>query len=108
MNDTPVLFLGIISGERRRDHAEVAERAARIAGGLDRLGVGQGDRVCLLLRNAIAFGESAYVAMQLGAYGVPINWHFKTEKNQYILEGSGMRVVIGDEDLLLRLGEVIA
>jgi long-chain acyl-CoA synthetase len=107
MNDTPVLFLGIISGERRRDHAEVAERAARIAGGLERLGVGQGDSVCILLRNDIAFVESAYAAMQLGAYAVPINWHFKPEEIQYILEDSGTRVLIGHEDLLHRLGEVI-
>src|ERR1700748_3881254 len=62
------LYLGIISGERRRDHAEVAGRAARIAGGLHRLGVSQGDSVCILMRNDIAFIEAAYGAMRLGAY----------------------------------------
>jgi long-chain acyl-CoA synthetase len=107
MNDTPGLFLGIISGERRRGHAVVAERAARIAGGLERLGIQQGDSVCILLRNDIAFMESAYAAMQLGAYAVPINWHFKPEEIQYILEDSGTRVLIGHADLLHGLGEVI-
>ena len=72
---TQQLFLGIISGERRRTHAEVADRASRIAGGLKKLGVGQGDSVCMLMRNDIAFMEAAYAAMRLGAYGVPINWH---------------------------------
>jgi long-chain acyl-CoA synthetase len=76
---TPSLFLGIISGERRRDHAEVADRAARIAAGLHELGVGQGDSVGILLRNDIAFIEVAYAAMRLGAYGVPLNLHFKPE-----------------------------
>ena len=45
------LYLGIICGDCRRDHAEVAGRAARIAGGLSRLGVKQGDNVCLPMRN---------------------------------------------------------
>ena len=47
---TQPLFLGIISGQRKRTHAEVADRAARIAGGLQKLGVKQGDSVCILMR----------------------------------------------------------
>ena len=84
-NARPTLFLGIISGDRRRPHAEVADRVARIAGGLHRLGVKQGDSVCILMRNDIAFIEAAYGAMRLGAYGVPVNWHFKPEEINYIL-----------------------
>ena len=80
MNETPQLFRGIISGQRQRSHADVADRAARIAGGLQRLGVKQGDSVCILMRNDIAFIEAAYAAMQLGAYAVPVNWHFKPEE----------------------------
>ena len=64
---TQPLFLGIISGQRRRTHAEVADRTARIAGGLRELGVKQGDSVCILMRNDIAFIEAAYAAMRLGA-----------------------------------------
>jgi long-chain acyl-CoA synthetase len=96
-------FLGIISGERRRDHAEVAGRAARIAGGLHRLGVKQGDSVCILMRNDIAFIEAAYAVMRLGAYAVPVNWHFKPEEIEYILKDSGTLVLIGHADLLHQL-----
>src|SRR6266481_9301034 len=80
MTDTSPLFQGIISGRRRRDHAAVADRADRIAGGLQKLGVKQGDSVCILMRNDIAFIEAAFAAMRLGAYAVPINWHFKPEE----------------------------
>jgi len=66
MSETSQPYLGIISGERRRSHADVAERASRIAGGLHRLGVRQGSSVCILMRNDIAFIEAAYAAMQLG------------------------------------------
>jgi long-chain acyl-CoA synthetase len=97
------LFLGIISGERKRGHAEVADRAARMAGGFDGLGVKQGDSVCILMRNDIAFIEAAYGAMQLGAYAVPVNWHFKPEEIHYILEDSGTRVLVGHADMLHQL-----
>jgi long-chain acyl-CoA synthetase len=96
-------YLGIVSGDRRRDHGEVADRAARIAGGLHRLGVKQGDSVCILMRNDIAFIEAAYAAMRLGAYGVPVNWHFKPEEINYILRDSGTAVLVGHADLLHQL-----
>jgi long-chain acyl-CoA synthetase len=104
---TPPLFLGIISGRRRRSHAEVADRAARIAGGFERLGVKQGDSVCILMRNDIAFIEAAYAAMRLGAYAVPVNWHFKPEEINYVLKDSGTSVLIGHADMLHQLREAI-
>src|SRR6516162_1274853 len=107
MTETPQSFLGIVSGGRRRTHAEVADRADRIASGLSRLGVRQGDCVCMLLRNDIAFLEAAYATMRLGAYGVPINWHFKPEEINYILKDSGAAVLIGHADMLHQLREAI-
>jgi long-chain acyl-CoA synthetase len=105
--ETSTLYHGIISGERRRGHAEVADRAARIAGGLHKLGVGQGSSVCILMRNDIAFIETAFAAMRLGAYGVPVNWHFKPEEINYILRDSGTSVLIGHADMLHQLREAI-
>src|SRR6478609_8705043 len=107
MTDTSPLFLGIISGQRRRDHAAVTDRADRIAGGLQNLGVKQGDSVCILMRNEIAFIEAAYAAMRLGAYAVPVNWHFKPEEIAYVLKDSGTRVLIGHADLLHPLRDAI-
>jgi long-chain acyl-CoA synthetase len=104
---TSSLFLGIVSGQRRRSHAEVADRASRIAGGLRELGIGQGDSVCVLMRNDIAFLEAAYAVMLLGAYAVPVNWHFKPEEIAYVLKDSGTRVLIGHADMLHRLRDAI-
>jgi long-chain acyl-CoA synthetase len=100
-------FLGIISGRQRRGHDEVADRTGRIAGGLQRLGVAPGDSVCILMRNDIAFIEAAYAAMRLGAYAVPINWHFKPEEIHYVLKDSGTRVLIGHADMLHPLRDAI-
>ena len=107
MIDTQQPFLGILSGQRRRSHDEVADRVARIAGGLAALGVKQGDSVCILMRNDIAFIEAAYAAMRLGAYAVPVNWHFKPEEINYVLKDSGAPVLIGHADMLHQLRDAI-
>jgi long-chain acyl-CoA synthetase len=104
---TPSPFLGIISGQRRRAHAEVADRTDRIASGLHQLGVKPGDSVCMLMRNDIAFIEAAYAAMRLGAYGVPVNWHFKPEEINYVLKDSGTSVLIAHADMLHQLRDAI-
>src|ERR1700712_2155116 len=100
-------FLGIISGDRHRTHAEAADRASRIAGGLQKLGVKQGDSVCILMRNDIAFIEAAYAVMRLGAYAVPVNWQFKPEEITYVLKDSGTQVLIGHADMLHQLRDAI-
>ena len=78
-----------------------------IAGGLQGLGVSEGDCVCILMRNDIAFLEASYAVMLLGAYAVQVNWHFKPEEVDYILKDTRTRVLIGHADLLNTLGEVI-
>jgi long-chain acyl-CoA synthetase len=103
----PPLFLGIVSGQRKRTHAEVADRVARIAGGLQKLGVKPGDSVCILMRNDVAFIEAAYAVMRLGAYAVPVNWHFKPDEVNYVLKDSGTSVLIGHADMLHPLRSAI-
>ena len=94
---------GIVSGERQRDPAAVEERVRRIAGGLDRLGVGPGDCVAILMRNDIAFLEATYGEAMLGAYAVPVNWHLKADEVRYILDDCEAQVLVGHEDLLAPL-----
>ena len=101
------LFHGVISGPRRRSHDEIADRADRIASGLQKLGVKQGDSVAMLMRNDIAFIEAAYAAMRLGAYGVPVNWHFKPEEINYVLKDCGTAVLIAHADMLHQLRDAI-
>lgn len=98
---------GIVSGDRRKSRDEVNERARLIAGGLERLGVKQGDSVGVLMRNDIAFLEAAYAVMTLGAYAVPINWHFKADEIAYVMSDSGARVLIGHADLLHGLDDAV-
>src|SRR5438105_3859410 len=43
----------------------------------------------------------------IGAYFVPINWHFKGEEVRYILQDSGARVLVIDRDLHTAIRECI-
>lgn len=101
------LTKGIVSGHRRKTRDEVNDRSRLIAGGLAALGVKQGDSVGILMRNDIAFLEAAYAVMTLGAYAVPINWHFKSDEIAYVVGDSGARVLIGHADLLHGLAGVV-
>ena len=91
---------GLVSGARRLSPDALDARVRRIATGLAALGVAPGQCVAILMRNDIAFMEAAYAAQTLGAYAVPINWHFKAEEIAYILGDCGASVLIGHADLL--------
>ena len=79
--------------------AEFEDAVLRAAGGLERLGVGDGDVVCLMLRNHPAFLEALFGARRLGAYTCPVNWHFKAEEAGWILRDSGAKVLVVQPDL---------
>ena len=98
---------GIISGDRLITHEGRESRSRQFAGGLKSLGITRGDCVAILMRNDVAFLEATLGAMMLGAYAVPINWHFKPEEIAYILADCGAKVLIGHSDLLHRLGPAI-
>jgi long-chain acyl-CoA synthetase len=72
----------------------------RAASGLERLGVGEGDVVCLMLRNDPAYLEAIFGARRLGAYTCPVNWHFKADEAGWILRDSGAKVLVIQSDLL--------
>jgi long-chain acyl-CoA synthetase len=98
---------GLISGARSRQFDIVEERIRQIAGGLHRLGIRQGDCVCILMRNDIVFLEVTYAVMLIGAYAVPINWHFKADEVSYVVKDTAAGVLVGHADLLQPLGNVL-
>ena len=67
--------------------------ARRAAGGLERLGVREGDTVCIMLPNGPAFLEAMFGARMLGAYYCPINWHYKSEEAGWMLRDSGAKAL---------------
>jgi len=58
--------------ERELSYGELLEEAAQLGAGLQRAGVGEGDRVALLLPNSVDFVSAALGALWIGAAFVPL------------------------------------
>ena len=97
----------LVSGERALAAAAFAERIARAASGFAALGLERGDCAALLLRNDFAFLEASLAAVRIGAYAVPINWHFKAEEVAYVLADCGAKVLVAHADLLAAIADAI-
>ena len=90
----------VVDGEVRRTYAQFFERCDRWSAALQRLGVGQGDRVAYISPNTAANLESFYAVPQIGAVLVPINYRLNAAEVQYIVRHSGARVVCAHADYL--------
>ncbi|MCC2112491.1 MAG: AMP-binding protein, partial [Hyphomicrobiales bacterium] len=98
---------GLVSGDRHMTRAELDDRAARAAHGFRDIGVKPGDSIALFLRNDFVFFEASLAAQRIGAYAVPINWHFKAEEVEYILNDCGARAFIVHADLWPRVAHIV-
>ena len=81
-------------GGAARTHAELHDRAARLASALMAAGVRAGDRVALLLHNGFEFPEALLACHRIGACAVPINFRLAADEIAYILEDSGAVALI--------------
>ena len=88
----------LVHGAERIDHAELAERVGRLAGGLAARGLGPGDPVALVMRDTPAFVIGFMAVTGLGAVAVPLNPHFKEAELGFCLQDCGVRAVIADAD----------
>lgn len=87
--------------------AEIWSQARRFANALSTgLGVRQGDRVAIAMRNYPEWITSYMAVISLGAVVVPLNAWWKTEELRYALEDSGARIVILDAKRLEYLDPV--
>ena len=88
------------SGTRELSLTDLAARVERAASAFESIGIGRGDGVGVMLRNDFAFFEASMAAGQLGAYSVPVNWHYTVDEASYIIRDSGVKAVVVHADLL--------
>ena len=74
--------------------AELDERVARLAGALQRRGVGSGDRVLILMLNRTEFIESFLAANRLGAIAVPVNFRMTPPEIAFLVGDCAAAVII--------------
>lgn len=88
----------VIPGGERLSFADLAARAARVAGALRAAGLGPGDRLAYLGREDAAYWELLYGAARLGAVLVPVNARLAPAEIAHILADSAARLVFLDPD----------
>lgn len=75
-------------------YQELDENANRVAGGLEALGVRQGDRVAMMLPNIPEFAFTFFGIQKLGGVAVPFNTMYKGREISFILKDSGAKAIV--------------
>ncbi|WP_031078218.1 AMP-binding protein [Streptomyces sp. NRRL WC-3742] len=89
-------------------YRRVAELARAQAAGLERLGVGPGERVAVVSHNSARLLTSFFGVSGYGRVLVPVNFRLRAEEVSYIVEQSGASVLLVDPELADSLDGVVA
>jgi long-chain acyl-CoA synthetase len=89
--------------DRRRTWRETEERVARLAGGLERLGLSKGGRAAILALNSDRYFEYLFAVPWAGGATVPLNTRLAAPEIAYILEDSGTEILFMDEGFVAML-----
>ena len=88
--------VAIYCGEERITYGELARRANRFGHALKGLGIGQEDRVLLVLNDTPSFPIAFFGAMRIGAIPIPVNTLLKEDDYRFFVENSRSRAVVAD------------
>jgi long-chain acyl-CoA synthetase len=86
-------------GEEGTTYGELLARVNQASNGLTSRGVRPGDCVVTVLKNGLDALTMMLATYQIGAYLVPVNWHFTTEEIDYIVADCGAGIVVSPEAL---------
>ena len=89
-----------MSGKDTWTYAEHYDRVRRAAAVVrEELGIGEGDRLAVLLPNVAQMLELTYAVPGVGGVLVPLNTRLADAEYDYILEHSGAKVLVADREL---------
>jgi fatty-acyl-CoA synthase len=84
---------------------QLHQTAEHLAGGLQALGVAQGDRVILFMQNCPQFIIAFHAVIRLGAVVVPINPMNKADELGHYIQDAGAHVAIASSDIASELAK---
>lgn len=96
----------IICDEKSWTYAEFADRVDAVAGLLDSLGIGHGERVAYFGENSADFLATLFGTAAIGAVFVPVNTRLAAPEIVHVLKDSGARMLIHDGGLGERLATI--
>src|SRR6266571_565780 len=95
----------VIQGETLLSFQEFKRRVDELAGGLGALGIGKGDRVCILAQNDTAYLVLYGACARLGILAYPINWRLTAEEVSRVVERAAPKMMVADASTLPVVGE---
>jgi long-chain acyl-CoA synthetase len=93
----------IICGPERLSYVQLEHRVERIAANLTQRGLKKGDRLALLVGNAVPFITTTLAAARLGVILVPLNQRQRRPEIQFVLNDCTARMIIVDAECLPNL-----
>lgn len=89
-----------MESRHRLDYGALADRVGRLAGWLDSVGVGKGDRVVWLGQNSHCVLELLVAAGRIGAMLAILNWRQSEDELRFVLDDLDPQVVVWQPDSL--------
>jgi acyl-CoA synthetase (AMP-forming)/AMP-acid ligase II len=93
----------LVCGGERLSYAALDARVGRTAATLAARGIGAGDRVAMLLSNRTEFVTVLLATLRLNAIVVPMGTRLQTPEIAYIVNHSGAKLLVHDEELAARV-----
>ncbi|HOD64913.1 MAG TPA: class I adenylate-forming enzyme family protein, partial [Smithellaceae bacterium] len=84
--------------DRDITYRDLDDESNRIANGLLKLGVGKGDRVCLLMDNSPEFYYVYFGIIKIGGIAGPVNCWWQAAEIRYLLQDSGAVALFCDHN----------
>src|SRR6266508_3574991 len=86
----------VIQDGRPRSFREFKRRVDDLAAGLAALGVGKGERICVLAQNDVAYLELYGACARQGIIAYPINWRLAPEEVERVVERAMPKMMVVD------------
>src|SRR5213594_1929800 len=95
----------IIQGERQLSFREFQRQVDVLAGGLAALGIGKGDRICVLAQNDTAYLTLYGACARQGIIAYPINWRLTAQEVERVVERADPKMMVADASTLSVVGD---
>jgi long-chain acyl-CoA synthetase len=86
----------VIHADRPLSFSEFKHRVDRLAAGLAALGIGKGERICVLAQNDTAYLELYGACARQGIIAYPINWRLTEQEVERVMERAAPRMMVAD------------
>src|SRR5215470_15293507 len=89
-----------IHGDTSVSFRAFQERVDALAGGLTALGIGRGDRICILAQNDLGYLDLYGACARQGIIAYPINWRLTGDEVARVLERAAPKMMVADASTL--------